>query len=179
MTDYERVETDYFELLKYYEEDDFVDIDLWPGDNFVGHLMITIYGTKDTPYENGRFIFEIKTFNNYPFYPPGVFCHTRIWHPNIDIDKPLPTDAYWRDNVCFDIIDPDRIGQVDKLTHASGWTPTRDLVLIVECLKLMIHCYDPFFNCEDPLNEEAGEQCKQNKEEFDSKAKEWTMQYAR
>ena len=60
MTDYERVETDYFELLKYYEEDDFVDIDLWPGDNFVGHLMITIYGTKDTPYENGRFIFEIK-----------------------------------------------------------------------------------------------------------------------
>ena len=170
MTDYERVETDYFELLKYFEEDEFVVIDLWPGDNFVGHLMVSIYGPKDTPYFNGRFVFEIKTFNNYPFYPPGVFCHTRIWHPNIDIDKPAPSRAYWRDNVCFDIIDPDRIGKVDKTTHAAGWTPTRDLVLIVVCLKLMINCKEPFFNTKDPLNIEAGEQCIRDRKEFDLKA---------
>jgi ubiquitin-protein ligase len=70
---YERIEADYFEALSAYEEDPFVDIDLWPGDNFVGHLQVTIDGTKGTPYAGGRYVFEIKMFSDYPFSPPGVF----------------------------------------------------------------------------------------------------------
>ena len=178
MTDYERIERDYFEALQRFQNDGYVIIELWPGDYFVGHLKLTIIGAEDTPYENGRFIFEIKTFNNYPFYPPGVFCHTKIWHPNIDIDVAPPTGSYWKDNVCFDIINPTRIGKVDPVTKTMGWTPTKYLVMLLECLKLMIHCYPPFFNPDDPLNKEAGALYKYNRVEFDKKAKEWTRTYA-
>jgi ubiquitin-protein ligase len=178
VTDFGRVENDYFEALQRFQNDQYVLIELWPGEPFVGHLKVTIDGAENTPYEGGRFVFEIKTFNNYPFYPPGVFCHTKIWHPNIDIDRAPPTDRFWKDNVCFDIINPDRIGKVDSLTNTMGWTPTKDLVMLIECLKLMIHCYPPFFNPDDPLNREAGAQYKFNQAEFEKKAKEWTKLYA-
>lgn len=178
MTDYERIERDYFEAIQRFQNDEYIVIELWPEEPFVGHLKITIFGAENTPYENGRFVFEIKTFNNYPFYPPGVFCHTKIWHPNIDIDRAPPSNNFWKDNVCFDIINPDRIGKVDPITKTMGWTPTKDLVMLLECLKLMIHCYPPFFNPDDPLNREAGAQYKHNRAEFEKKAREWTEKYA-
>ncbi len=178
MTEFNRIETDYFEALQYYENDDKVSIELWPGSDFVGHLKIVIRGREKTPYEGGRFLFEMKAFENYPFYPPGVFCHTKIWHPNIDIDKPAPTDDLWKDNVCFDIINPERIGKVDPVSHASGWTPAKDLTMIFECLKLMIHCYPPFFNADDPLNLDAGYQYKEVRGVFRRKAAGWTRKYA-
>ncbi len=174
---YERIEIDFFDALNQYENDPFVELHLWPGDNYVGHILIVIKGNPDTPYKDGKFIFEIKMFENYPFFPPGVFCHTKIWHPNIDIDKPSPTDAFWKDNVCFDIIDPDRIGKVDPETKAAGWSPTHDLILIIECLKLMVHCYPPFFNPDDPLNIEAGEEYKKSPEQFMKHALKWTKLY--
>ena len=178
MTDYERVERDYLEAVERFHNDPYVRIEPWPTDPFVGHVKITIIGTDGTPYEDGEFIFELKTFNNYPYYPPGVFCHTKIWHPNIESNRAPPTENSWKDNVCFDIINPDRIGKVDAKTHSSGWTPTKNLVMIVECLKLMIHCYPPFFNPDDPLNKEAGEECKTDYDAFTRKAVEWTRKYA-
>ena len=178
MTDYERIERDYFEAIQRFQNDEYVVIELWPEEPFVGHLKLTVFGAEDTPYENGRFVFEIKTFNNYPFYPPGVFCHTKIWHPNIDIDRAPPAKNFWKDNVCFDIINPERIGKVDPVTKTMGWTPTKDLVMLIECIKLMIHCYPPFFNPDDPLNREAGAQYKHNRIEFEKTAREWTDKYA-
>lgn len=178
MTDYERIESDYFEALRRFQNDPYVTIEIWPTDSYVGHLKVTIRGSAGTPYMGGRFVFEIKTFNNYPYYPPGVFCHTRIWHPNIAIDRSPPTGTYWKDNVCFDIINPERIGKVDPVTKTIGWTPTKDLLMVIECLKLMIHCYTPFFNPEDPLNMEAGQQYKMERVLFEKKSKEWTEKYA-
>jgi len=64
LTDYERIERDYFEALQRFQNDEYVVIELWPEEPFVGHLKVTIFGAEDTPYENGRFVFEIKTFNN-------------------------------------------------------------------------------------------------------------------
>ncbi len=80
--------------------------------------------------------------------------------------------------MCFDIINPDRIGKVDPLTKTMGWAPTKDLVMLFECLKLMVHCYPPFFNPDDPLNKQAGAQHKYNRAEFEKMAKEWTEKYA-
>jgi ubiquitin-protein ligase len=67
---------------------------------------------------------------------------------------------------------------MDPDTKTMGWTPTKDLSMLIECLKLMIHCFPPFFNPDDPLNREAGAQYKYNKPEFERMAKEWTAQYA-
>jgi len=178
MIEYNRIETDYFEALQYYEKDRYVTVEMWPGSDFIGHLKLTLRGREKTPYEGGKFIFELKAFETYPFYPPGVFCHTRIWHPNIDIDKPAPNTDLWKDNVCFDIINPERIGRVDPETHASGWTPAKDLTMIFECLKLMIHCYPPFFNADDPLNFDAGHQYREVRGVFNRKAAAWTRKYA-
>lgn len=176
---YERIEADYFEALSAYDEDPFIDIDLWPGDNFVGHMQVIISGAKGTPYAGGRFVFEIKMFSDYPFSPPGVFCHTPIWHPNIALGRTPPTKNSWRDNVCFDIIDPRRVGKVDPTTQTAGWTPTRDIVMLLEAMKLMVHMFPPFFNPSDPLNEDSAKQYMEDQNGFMAKAKEMTDRHAR
>ncbi len=176
---YERVEADYFDALSTYDADPYMEIELWPPSNFVGHLRLIIKGAEGTPYAGGVFEFEIKMFNDYPFSPPGVFCHTPIWHPNIALNRVPPSEKGWRDNVCFDMIDPRRVGHVDPQTQSAGWTPTKDLVLLLESLKLMIHCFPPFFNPEDPLNEEAAQEFKTNVEAFNMHAKEMTDKYAK
>lgn len=135
-------------------------------------------GARDTPYAGGKFVFEIKMFSDYPFSPPGVFCHTPIWHPNIALGRTPPTKNAWRDNVCFDLIDPRRVGRLDPETQSAGWTPTKDLTLLIEALKLMIHMFPPFFNPDDPLNEKAAEEYLESRETFDAHAREMTEKYA-
>ncbi|MCI0496733.1 MAG: ubiquitin-conjugating enzyme E2 [Thermoplasmata archaeon] len=176
---FERIEADYFEAVNEFEEDPYVDIRVWKGDNTVGHLEVVIAGAEGTPYAGGHYHFEIKMFSDYPFSPPGVFCHTPIWHPNIALNRKAPTKNSWRDNVCFDIIDPRRVGKIDPVTNTAGWTPTRDLTMLIEGLKLMIHMFPPFFNTDDPLNEDAAKQYVQDRDGFMENAREMNDRHAR
>ena len=38
-------------------------------------------------YAGGSFALSLKVPQNYPFRPPSVYCLTRIWHPNVDVDS--------------------------------------------------------------------------------------------
>ena len=96
-----------------------------------------------------------------------------MWHPNID--SSIPPGKL---NICLDLINPDLVGKVDASTGASGWTPSKTLVNIIEALKGMMHYEAPFFNPSDPLNHEAGEEYFRNLKKFESKAKKWTEKYA-
>lgn len=54
-------------------------------------------------YRNGKFKFEINILDEYPEIPPAVWCHTDIYHPNID-----PTDEYIHEgstNVCLNLLE--------------------------------------------------------------------------
>ena len=59
-------------------------------DDNIYKIKVLIIGTKDTPYENGFYFFDITLPENYPFEPPKVkFCtsnnRTRF-NPNLYID---------------------------------------------------------------------------------------------
>lgn len=46
-------------------------------------LIGTIKGPEGTPYEGGIFQIDIDIPKQYPFEPPKMKFHTKIWHPNI------------------------------------------------------------------------------------------------
>ena len=166
-----REEVDYTEAVESFKDINLVRIEPW-GMN-VDHLRLTITGTEGTPYAGGKFMFEIKMGDNYPFSPCYVYCHTLLWHPNIDSSIPPG-----KINICLDLINPELVGKVDIKTGASGWTPSKTLTNVIEALKGQIHCEPPFFNPGDPLNFEAGDQAMNNYKKFANKAKEWTKKYA-
>ncbi len=166
-----REEVDYSEASEAFKDDQYVTIEPWG--MVVDHLRLIIKGRPNTPYEGGKFMFEIKMPENYPFHPPYSYCHTLLWHPNIDSSIPPG-----KINICLDLINPELVGRVDATTGASGWTPSKTLTNIIEALKGQIHCEPPFFNPGDPLNYEAGDQALNHIDKFESKAKEWTKKYA-
>ena len=166
-----REETDYAEAIEAYKDDEHVFLETWG--TTIDHLRLSIVGKRNTPYANGNFIFEIKFPENYPFQPPYVYAVTLMWHPNID--SSIPPGKL---NICLDLINPDLVGKVDPGQGASGWTPAKTLINIIEALKGMMHCEPPFFNPADPLNHEAGEQYFRSPKKFEQKAKQWTQKYA-
>lgn len=169
-----REEVDFAECVEAFAGDETVTIEPWQSGGEINHLRLTIRGIKDTPFDGGTFIFEIKLPTNYPFSPPFAYCHTIVWHPNID--STIPPGKL---NICLDLINPELVGKVDVSTGASGWTPSKTLTNVVEALKGMMHCEPPFFNPGDPLNHEAGEEALRAWKKFAKKAKEWTSQYAK
>lgn len=165
-----REEVDYSEAVQTFQGDSTIDIQPWV--DRLDHLRVTITGIKDTPYENGKFVFEIKMPSNYPDNPPYCFCQTLIWHPNID-----PSVPAGKTNICLDLINPDLVGKLMD-SGASGWTPSKTLTNVIEALKGMIHMQAPFYNPSDPLNNKAGEMAIKSPKAFAKKAKEWTEKYA-
>jgi len=144
-------ETDYTEAIEAFKED--ANITLEPWARSIDHLRLTIIGKKGTPYADGKFVFEIKLPENYPFQPPYAYAITDLRHPNID--SSIPPGKL---NICLDLINPDLVGKVDASTGASGWTPSKTLTNLIDALKGMLHVEPPFFNPGDPLDPEAGEQ---------------------
>ena len=72
-----REETDYTEAIEAYKNDAFVILEPWG--RSIDHLRLTIIGKKGTPYTDGKFIFEIKFPDNYPFAPPYAYAVTLMW----------------------------------------------------------------------------------------------------
>ena len=101
-----REETDYTEAIEAYKND--ANVILEPWGRSIDHLRLTIIGKKGTPYAEGKFIFEIKFPENYPFAPPYAYAVTLMWHPNID--SSIPPGKL---NICLDLINPDLVGKVD------------------------------------------------------------------
>eukprot|EP00210_Caulerpa_lentillifera_P003303 g3154.t1 len=49
------------------------------GDN-VRELRGSVPGPKDTPYDGGIFIIDIKLSEQYPFVPPKMRFMTKVWY---------------------------------------------------------------------------------------------------
>lgn len=47
------------------------------------HLIGSVPGPKDTPYDGGVFRVDIQLDAQYPFAPPKMRFMTRVWHPNV------------------------------------------------------------------------------------------------
>ncbi|KFH45848.1 NEDD8-conjugating enzyme-like protein [Hapsidospora chrysogenum ATCC 11550] len=90
-------------------------------------------------YKSGRFTFDFKINQNFPHDPPKVLCREKIYHPNIDLDG----------KVCLNILRED-------------WKPVLNLNAVIVGLQFLF--LEP--NASDPLNKEAADDLRLNREGF-------------
>ncbi|KAI9813207.1 MAG: NEDD8-conjugating protein ubc12 [Thelocarpon impressellum] len=90
-------------------------------------------------YKDGFFNFNFAINQNFPHDPPKVKCTQKIYHPNIDLEG----------NVCLNILRED-------------WKPVLNLNAVIVGLQFLF--LEP--NASDPLNKEAAEDLRSNREGF-------------
>ncbi|KAI9699679.1 MAG: Chitin synthase, class 2 [Candelina mexicana] len=90
-------------------------------------------------YKGGSFHFSFAINQNFPHDPPKVKCTQTIYHPNIDLEG----------NVCLNILRED-------------WKPVLNLNAVIVGLQFLF--LEP--NASDPLNKEAAEDLRLNREGF-------------
>jgi len=103
-------------------------------------LNFTLTITPDEGmYKGGAFDFSFNINTNYPHEPPKVKCMQTIYHPNVDLEG----------NVCLNILRED-------------WKPVLNLNSVMVGLQYLF--LEP--NADDPLNKEAAEELRKNREQF-------------
>ncbi|CCM04196.1 uncharacterized protein FIBRA_06362 [Fibroporia radiculosa] len=103
-------------------------------------LNFTLTITPDEGmYKGGSFNFSVNINTNYPHEPPKVKCTQTIYHPNVDLEG----------NVCLNILRED-------------WKPVLNLNSVLVGLQYLF--LEP--NADDPLNKEAAEELRKNREQF-------------
>jgi ubiquitin-conjugating enzyme E2 M len=107
--------------------------------------MFHVEVTPDTGYWTGAtYKFVLNIPDHYPHEPPKVTCTTKIYHPNINLQG----------NVCLNILRED-------------WKPVLDINAVIYGLIYLF--YEP--NPNDPLNHEAAELFRTDKNRFESVVK--------
>lgn len=129
-----------------------IGFDIAPiNDSDIFEWRATLIGPKDSPYHNGKFILSINFPSNYPFKPPKINFLTKIYHPNINDGG----------SICLDIL-------------KDQWSPALTITKVLLSISSLLT--DP--NPDDPLMPELGREYKNNVDNFNKKAKEWTERYA-
>lgn len=118
-------------------------------------LEADMMGPSDSPYEDGLFKLEITIPDKYPFEPPMFKFVTKVYHPNIDVEG----------RICLDLL---------KMPPAGSWKPTVGITNVLIAIQVLLRCPNP----DDPLMADIGDEYKNNKEEFERKAREHTQNYA-
>ena len=90
-------------------------------------------------YRGSRFSFTFNIPPHFPHEPPKVQCREKIYHPNIDLEG----------KVCLNILRED-------------WKPVLNLNAVIVGLQFLF--LEP--NASDPLNKEAAEDLRTNREVF-------------
>jgi len=102
------------------------------------HFTLTITPDEGM-YKGGAFVFSFVINTNYPHDPPKVKCTHKIYHPNVDLEG----------NVCLNILRED-------------WKPVLNLNSVMVGLQYLF--LEP--NADDPLNKEAAQDLRQNRDQF-------------
>ncbi|KAI9740930.1 MAG: NEDD8-conjugating protein ubc12 [Claussenomyces sp. TS43310] len=110
----------------------------YPDPDDVQNFTLTIEPDEGM-YKGGRFVFTFSIGQNYPHDPPKVLCTQKIYHPNIDLEG----------KVCLNILRED-------------WKPVLNLNAVIVGLQFLF--LEP--NASDPLNKEAAEDLRSNREGF-------------
>ncbi|XP_033249565.1 ubiquitin-conjugating enzyme E2 D3-like [Drosophila miranda] len=119
-------------------------------DDCIYDWKAVILGPLDTPYEGGHFELLLHFPHTYPSLPPDILFRTRVYHCNINNQE-----------ICVDIL-------------SSNWSPALNVEKILLSIQSLLS--DP--NPESPLNCDAAEMYKTNREQHDRIAREWTARYA-
>ena len=112
---------------------------------------ISLLGPQDTPYAGGMFFLTADFPDNYPIGKPEVKFINKIYHLNVS-----PFDGH----VCISTL--------------NRWKPRTPFYDIMTSIFALFYNQNPA----DPYSSDMAEEFKNNKAEFDKKAREWTQQYA-
>uniref|UniRef100_A0A7S2YP72 UBC core domain-containing protein n=2 Tax=Entomoneis paludosa TaxID=265537 RepID=A0A7S2YP72_9STRA len=111
----------------------------FPNANNLTSFNVSI--SPDSGYWQGAtYLFSFEIPAHYPHSPPKVECHTKIYHPNIDLQG----------KVCLNILRED-------------WKPVLDINAVIYGLIYLF--YEP--NPDDPLNHEAAELFRKDVRQFE------------
>ena len=111
---------------------------------------VLLKGPNKTCYENGLFKLSMEFPSNYPNEPPSINFVTKIYHPNISLNN----------------------GAICISSKSTEWDSHRNLVNIIYSIFDLLK--EP--NIEHGINNEALSLYKNNKEEFERRAKEYTKE---
>ena len=111
----------------------------------------SIIGPSDSPYAGGVFKLSIDFTDKYPFKPPKVKFITRIYHPNIN--------SYG--SICLDILN-------------VNWSPALTVTKLLLSISSLLN--DP--NPKDPLVKSIADMYENNRNEYNKRAREFTLRYA-
>lgn len=134
----------------------------------LGLFRFLITGPKDTPYQDGCFLFEMILNDDYPNTPPNVHILTTGYgkirfNPNL----------YACGKVCLSLL-----GTWSGV-EAEKWNPkTSTLLQILVSIQSLIFTDNPYFNepgHENAINSEAG---KQASKEYNNKIQSYTEKWA-
>ena len=120
-----------------------------PGDIF--HWKISLIGPQDTPYAGGIFILTADFPDDYPNGKPEVKFINKMYHLNVS-----PSNGH----VCISTL--------------NNWKPRTPFSDIMTSIFALFYNQNP----NSPYNNAQAEEFKNNRAEFDRKAREWTQQYA-
>ncbi|CAF4141367.1 unnamed protein product, partial [Adineta steineri] len=115
------------------------------------HWRATILGPSDTPFEGGIFILDIICSDEYPFKPPQCTMKTNMFHPNIS-----------------------SIGKIYIRILEDDWRA----VLTIENILLSISSILDNPAMDNPINHEAARYFRENRREYNSIVREYTLKYA-
>ncbi|XP_006903740.1 PREDICTED: LOW QUALITY PROTEIN: ubiquitin-conjugating enzyme E2S [Elephantulus edwardii] len=119
-------------------------IKVFPNEEDLTELQVTIEGPEGTPYAGGLFRMKLLLGKDFPASPPKGYFLTKIFHPNVGSNG----------EICVNVLKRD-------------WTAElgiRHVLLTIKCL--LIHP-----NPESALNEEAGRLLLENYEEYAARAR--------
>uniref|UniRef100_A0A6I8NBC4 E2 ubiquitin-conjugating enzyme n=1 Tax=Ornithorhynchus anatinus TaxID=9258 RepID=A0A6I8NBC4_ORNAN len=116
-------------------------IKVFPNEEDVTDLQVTIEGPEGTPYAGGLFRMKLILGKDFPAAPPKGFFLTKIFHPNVGANG----------EICVNVLKRDWKAELG----------IRHVLLTIKCL--LIHP-----NPESALNEEAGRLLLDNYEDFDA-----------
>ena len=113
---------------------------------------IVILGPPNSPYADGTFRVKLRFPPQYPFKPPSVKFLTKIYHPNVTAAE----------------------GEVCPTLLSENWAPHLNIRYVMECLRTLLICP----NSDDAMDENIGQQYRENRMEFDAMAIKWTKLHA-
>ena len=120
-------------------------------ENDIFHWKLSLVGPTDTPYAGGMFFLTADFPDNYPTGKPEVKFINKMYHLNVS-----PFDGH----VCISTL--------------NYWKPGTSFADVMTSIFALFYNQNP----DDPYSSDQAKEFKENREEFDRKAREWTQQYA-
>ena len=119
--------------------------------NDIFHWKITLLGPVDTPYAGGLFILTADFTEKYPNEKPEVRFVNQIYHLNVS-----PSNHH----ICISIL--------------NEWVPKTPMVDVISGIFSLFYNQNP----KSPYSGEMAREYETNRNEFNRKAREWTLKYA-